>query len=468
MVSQKDAPIYEALHRQKNHISFHVPGHKGGRFFDRWGKTDFQEILSLDQTEIEGLDDLHHAESVIKEAEQLASAAFGAKETKFLVGGTTSGILALILAMNEGTIGVQRDSHRSLFNGLKLSRRKAVLLPPHIHKEYFLPTGVDMSELHRLLEKAEPKDEELIAFFLTTPNYFGFTTAIKELAARLHRRGIPLLVDEAHGAHYRFHPALPATALEQGADAVVQSTHKTLPAMTMASMIHWQGNLIDGRQVREWLAAIQSSSPSYPLMASLDLARRHVLIHGEEEFGRALEEAHHLKVKVSQLEWLKVLPNEDPLRLSLLLPVGWSHLMKEHLQSRGIYAEMETPYHLLFIFTPGNVHEDYEALWRALITFEHLSSSYQFPKEPPYPAEIWREAKVISYKDLPRKKRRIPLHEAIGLRSGEMVVPFPPGIPLLLEGEVVEGEAVDWITQWLHAGHKIYGIDGEGISIYDE
>lgn len=463
MFSQLDAPLYDALIKIKKHHSFHVPGHKMGLFFDPIGRTDYLDILGLDQTEIDGLDDLHHAESVIKEAERLAAEAFGAQRTKFLVGGTTAGILSLILAVQGGVVGVQRDSHRSLFNGLKLAKGKALLIPPQIHRDFLLPIGVDTDQVMRLIES-----DQINTLFLTSPNYYGFTTPLEKLAERAKGKGIPLFIDEAHGAHFRFHPDFPPTALSQGATAVVQSTHKTLPAMTMASMIHWQGDLVHWEDVLEWLRTLQSSSPSYPLMASLDLARRHMVLHGERELQYALELVRDLREELSKIEWLKMIPNDDPLRLLLMPPEGWIGPLKEYLISRGIYVEMSTPTHLVFVFTPGNRGEDYEALMQALTHFPLPPTRFSFPRESPYPEEVWNQMKWISYEDLPKRKRKIPLRESIGKKAGSFVIPFPPGIPLLLEGEVIDAVTVDWIIRWLQSGNGLYGIDEGKIIIFDE
>ncbi|MBE3554570.1 MAG: ornithine decarboxylase, partial [Thermicanus sp.] len=438
-------------------------GHKQGNFFDREGIKDFSGILYLDQTELTGLDDLHHAESVIKEAEELARDAFGAEGTKFLVGGTTAGILALLLGVKAETIGVQRDSHKSVFNGLKLARKKGLLLPPVIDDSSLLPKGVNIKLLLSRLA-----DHKMNALLLTSPNYFGYAIPLREIVCASHKEGIPLMVDEAHGAHFKFHSSFPPTALQQGADAVVQSIHKTLPAMTMASMIHWQGKRIDWKGVKEWLSAIQSSSPSYPLLASLDLARRHLALYGEEEFERAMKEMRSFRERLKGLPWLQAVENDDPLRLVLLLPEGWGQRLKEHLESLRIFLEMVTPYHLVFVFTPGNTAEDYEKLWSALTSFSLPSLKARFPTQIPYPMEIWGKEKVIAFDSLPMEKRKISLEEAAGKRAGEMIIPYPPGIPLLLEGETVEKEAIEWLFAWRREGNSVYGVYDDQIYIYDE
>ncbi|MEC0207287.1 aminotransferase class I/II-fold pyridoxal phosphate-dependent enzyme, partial [Paenibacillus lautus] len=274
------APLAEALmgYRERGASSFHVPGHKNGRAYAGEGNATemLREAMRIDVTEITGTDDLFHPEGVIQEAQELAADCFGAEESFFLVGGSTAGNLALILTVcrEPGDILlVQRNVHKSVLNGLMLAGAQAVFLQPEMDKQSGLAVAPSEATLTAALE-AYPEAKGAI---ITMPNYYGMGSDLRPLAKACHERGIPLLVDEAHGAHYGQHPQLPMNALSCGADGVVQSTHKMLAAMTMGAMLHVQGGLLDRSLLRQRLAMVQSSSPSYPLMASLDLARR--LLH---------------------------------------------------------------------------------------------------------------------------------------------------------------------------------------------
>ncbi|MCK9905412.1 aminotransferase class I/II-fold pyridoxal phosphate-dependent enzyme, partial [Frankia sp. Cpl3] len=274
---QRKAPLFEALerHAEKKPHPFHIPGHKMGNSFDRAGKDVYRNILPLDMTEISGLDDLHQPEDVIAEAQSLAAEAFWAEQTKFLIGGSTVGNMALIMTVCKpgDKILVQRNCHKSVYNGAILARANPVFIVPAVD----LATGVAAGFRREDVERALQAHPEAKAVFLTNPTYYGMGIDLAKMAAVIHRHDIPLLVDEAHGAHFGFHPALPGSAMQAGADAAVQSTHKMGTSLTMSSMLHIQGPRIDRDKLFRVLAMIQSSSPSYPLMASLDLARRYMV-----------------------------------------------------------------------------------------------------------------------------------------------------------------------------------------------
>jgi arginine decarboxylase len=279
------APLYERLieYAQSGNRSYHVPGHKNGAAYHlplssiqpttKPLSMDYmRELLRLDVTEIEGTDDLHHPEGVIQEGQELAARCFGAEETYWLVGGSTSGNLALLLSVCQqpgDLIIVQRNVHKSVIHGLMLAGAKAVFLTPEIDEL----SGLAVVPSTETVRQALQRYPQARAVLLTSPNYYGMGRDLSAIAHHCHEQGIPLLVDEAHGAHYGHHPRFPQSALASGADGVVQSTHKMLSAMTMGAMLHVQGELLDRELVRQRLAMIQSSSPSYPIMASLDLSR---------------------------------------------------------------------------------------------------------------------------------------------------------------------------------------------------
>lgn len=300
-----DAPLYAELLRYaaRKEASFHVPGHKDGNYYSNGAgemPKGFGEVLEIDATEIEGTDDLHDPEGVILEAQRKAAAFFGAEESFFLVGGSTVGNLALILTVcrEPGDILiVQRNVHKSVLNGLMLAGARAVFVAPDSDPG----TGLAVLPGESTLEQALARYPEARGVFVTRPNYYGMGRSIRETARICHEREVPLLVDEAHGAHYGLHPALPASALAEGADGVVQSTHKMLAAMTMGAMLHVQGGLLDRGLLRRRLAMVQSSSPSYPIMASLDLARSVTQSRGEAAFAPALQAAAQIRRELERL-----------------------------------------------------------------------------------------------------------------------------------------------------------------------
>ncbi|WP_036720636.1 aminotransferase class I/II-fold pyridoxal phosphate-dependent enzyme, partial [Paenibacillus sp. JCM 10914] len=274
------APIADALdrYRERKGTSFHVPGHKNGRIYESHSQVAgmLLDAMRVDVTEISEMDDLFQPEGIIQEAQELAADCFCADESFFLVGGSTAGNLALILtvcATPGDMLLVQRNVHKSILNGLKLAGARVVFLRPEFDQHSGLAIAPSLNTIRSALD-AYPEAKGLM---VTMPNYYGMGSDLRPIAEACHERGLPLLVDEAHGAHYGHHPELPRSALACGADGVVQSTHKMLAAMTMGAMLHVQGDRLDRGLLRQRLSMIQSSSPSYPLMASLDLARR--LLH---------------------------------------------------------------------------------------------------------------------------------------------------------------------------------------------
>ncbi|NMO98277.1 aminotransferase class I/II-fold pyridoxal phosphate-dependent enzyme, partial [Paenibacillus lemnae] len=300
--SKEKAPLWEALlkYRDERKRSFHVPGHKNGEAYSGDAAAQpFREMMALDVTEITGMDDLHHPEGVIQEAQQLAADCFGAEESFFLVGGSTSGNLAMILTVccQQGDLLLlQRNVHKSVLNGLMLSGAKAVFM----ESEQDSTSGLAVAPSPETVAVALAAHPEAKGVLVTMPNYYGMGSDLTGMAQICHAHGIPLLVDEAHGAHYGLHPDLPAHALSCGADIVVQSTHKMLAAMTMGAMLHVQGPRIDRALLRGRLAMVQSSSPSYPLMGSLDLARRLVHAPGASAFTAGFAAVNTFKRGLAQ------------------------------------------------------------------------------------------------------------------------------------------------------------------------
>lgn len=398
---REKAPLYDELlaYRQRGSVSFHVPGHKNGAAYAGCGGVGpLSEALTVDVTEISGTDDLHHPEGVIREAQELAAECFGAEESFFLVGGSTAGNLAMILTVCHqpgDLLLVQRNVHKSVLNGLMLAGARAVFMEPEIEPE----SGLAVSPSLNTLKEALHAYPEAKGALVTMPNYYGMGIHLKEAAEACHVQGIPLLVDEAHGAHYGLHPALPESALSCGADAVVQSTHKMLAAMTMGAMLHVQGPRLDRALLRQRLAMVQSSSPSYPVMASLDLARRLVHAQGPGAFTAGLAAVGAFKRGLAQLPRIGLLQppqpaspaagtgmaggqalppqgaaaagpytRQDPFKAVIYDRTGSlsGYALQRALEARGCVPEMSDARHVVLIFTLGSTEEDARHLLWAL------------------------------------------------------------------------------------------------------
>lgn len=470
---QKRAPLYERLeqHAMRRPHSFHVPGHKMGHSFDAGARDRYQGILELDMTEISGLDDLHQPQGVIAEAQALAAEAFGAEETRFLIGGSTVGNLALIMAVCRPgeKILVQRNCHKSVYHGIMLARAKPVFLVPAVDLATGTAAGVRREDVERAL-LAHPDAK---AVFLTNPTYYGMGIDLKKMADVVHRHGVPLLVDEAHGAHFGFHPAFPLSAMQSGADAAVQSTHKMVSALTMSSMLHVQGKRIDRERLFRHLAMLQSSSPSYPLMASLDLARRHLVTQAPQEWDQLLPLLDKLRERTARLSWMRwpvlsessVYATLDPLKLFLHLLTddldGFAvqQMMEEH----GIFPELADTSHVLLAASAGTSARDLDALARLLESIEPgvKSRKERIIQAGTVSSHYIRETVLPMHEvvDLPRET--LPLEQAMGRVVVEMVVPYPPGIPILVPGERIDEQSMSMLLELRASSTRFHGVQDE-------
>lgn len=464
MHSQQSAPLYESLltHVNRSKANFHVPGHKQGMAFDLEAKERFFPLLQIDLTEVGDLDDLHQAEGVIREAEELAAEAFAADRTFFLVGGTTSGNIAVILSLcgPGDMLLVQRSCHQSVFHGCLLAGAVPVFLQGDVDPDTFHELPISKEQLAEAIQRYP----EIKGVVITSPSYFGVVQPLSELAEVCHSFGIPLIVDEAHGAHFHFHPDLPPSAMECNADVSIQSTHKMLTSMTMSSMLHIKGKKVSGEKIARWLRVIQSSSPSYPLLASLDLARRYAVNQGRDRIDQVLGMIRELR------EWMQnhlanlyevTFPGaQDPFKLSLASKYRNSGFELLHwFEQQGIYAELADHQKVLFLFSIGTVENEIQWLKENLKKLDQLIPSLpQMPMVlPSFP--LSRLYKGISGDEWRRRKRVfLPITEACGKQSAEMVVPYPPGIPLLVPGEEIRQEVIEFLLLLKRMGGKVRGL----------
>lgn len=461
------APIYDALiaYARKVMGNFHVPGHKQGKAFDPIGMKHFANLLNLDMTEVANLDDLHDTDGVIAIAQQLAADAFGAEETIFLVGGTTAGNLASVLSLCRPgeEILVQRSSHQSVFHGCLLAGARPVYLGASIDPL----TGFEMSLTADQVVDALCKYPSVKGVFITSPSYYGVAQPIAEIASVCQRFAVPLIVDEAHGAHFVTDRSLPPTAMQSGADIAIQSTHKMLSAMTMSSMLHMQGSRIQKANLLHWLRVIESSSPSYPLMASLDLARRDLVLHGKARFASVSAHLSDLRTNLKQLENLIELAyqkQQDPFKMSLMASNGQisGYELAAYLQEQDLYTELADEHRVLLAFSFGTTAQECKKLWEALIDLDQSFPRKQDGQITKKTNHLWQSTvsrATYSYEQLRQASRhQVALHEAVGEVAAEMITPYPPGIPAILPGETISQAWVDRLRDWIRHGSKVRGV----------
>ncbi|SEQ99560.1 lysine decarboxylase [Virgibacillus subterraneus] len=467
-MKQKATPLFDALQQfsEMNPISFHVPGHKNGEIFPENVQTYFSSILKLDMTELSGLDDLHSPHGTIAEAQSLAAEYFGADATYFLVGGSTAGNLAMILATcstNEKVI-VQRNSHKSIFNGLELSGARPIFITPEFDNSVDRYTAPNIKTLKGALEQ----HPDAKAVVLTYPDYFGKTFPIKESIELAHEYNIPVLVDEAHGVHFSIDKAFPQSALDLGADVVIHSAHKMAPAMTMGSFLHFRSRLVSKDKITHYLQLIQSSSPSYPLMASLDIARSFLATMKAEDIDNIMESVAMVRDILEVPELWDILPANDPLKITLQLKDGVSAKgVASLLENQHVYPELVTHNQVLLI--------------HGLAPFEninHLKKAVKRIKEQlkicPNHATIEIDnlftdihELTVSYQTLQQRDTlKVPLNKSSGYVAAEAIIPYPPGIPLILKGERITDKHINIIRHLTEQGVEIQHRDKmNGISV---
>ena len=464
-----DTPLLNALKKaaQKSHAAFYAPGHKQGTgcdrtFIDLIGKT----ALTADLPELPELDNLFAPEGVIKEAQNLASQTFGAEKTWFLVNGSTCGIMAAILATcgTGDKIILPRNIHSSAIAGLILSGA----IPVFIQPEYDAGEGLAYNVTPQAVQQALKQHPDTKTVMMLHPTYQGVCSDLKAIADLTHQYDIPLLVDEAHGAHFAFHPDLPPSAMSVGADLTVQSTHKVLSAMTLASMLHIKGDCICSQRVSKALGLVQSTSPSYLLLASLDAARQQMASEGKKLMTKTIELATEARKGIATIPNISILePNIDSgchhtditrltINVSQLGITGFE--ADEILHELGVTCELPLLNHLTFIISLGNTSQDIQQLIRACQTLSNASANplRQLPS-PPVP----QSSNLPVFKS-PRDAyfavtETIPISEASDRLCGELICPYPPGIPLLMPGEIITTEAIEYLQQILAAGGTITG-----------
>lgn len=454
-------PLIEALTKFKeaNPISFHVPGHKGGILSGL--PTELRTALQYDFTELEGLDDLHEPSGVIEEAQQKLSSLYGSDRSFFLVNGSTVGNLAMVYAAcREGeTVIVQRNAHKSIFHAIELTGARPVFVSPVWDVSTKTAGTVTTAQVGKAL-KAYPEAKAVI---LTYPTYYGLTgTELEETIKICHTYGVPVLVDEAHGAHFVVGEPFPRSALEMGADVVVHSAHKTLPAMTMASFLHVRSDFIAVEKVARYLGMLQSSSPSYLLMASLDDARAYAESYNEEDKKLFAEQRVAFIKRLKFIQGLQMVETDDPLKLILRIE-GYSGFdIQKKLEAEGIYGEIADPYQVLFVLPLLKVGSIYpfdeicEKIKNAVACLDGLDRIISTVEAPPLGEGLSCLA-YTSEEVANMEEEWIPYVDSVGRVAADSIIPYPPGIPLLIAGEIVKDEHVQTLGKLLQMGAKFQG-----------
>ncbi|MGE5404726.1 MAG: aminotransferase class I/II-fold pyridoxal phosphate-dependent enzyme [Candidatus Saccharibacteria bacterium] len=474
-ITDLNAPLYKALisYRQENNALLHMPGHKGGRGLPL---PEYQAVGAIDHTEVPGLDDLHLPQGVIGEAQILAARAWGAGESLFLVNGATSGIQALLMGFDESDkILVPRNAHRSFLGGLILCGASPVYLDCVIDPDINAAVVVTPSEVMDKLVQ----HPDAAGLCLVSPTFYGTVNDVRSIADLALARDIPLIVDEAHGGHFAFHSNYPQPALDCGAAACVHGLHKTLPVLTQAGIMHLASGFKRGPRVKAAYDVLTTTSPSFPLMASIDVGRALMEKDGQSLLNSAKEIGKKCRASINKISGLRCRTQEftsyegiidyDPLKVLVeIVDLNLSgYRLAEDLRQRcAIQVEMAGDNYVLAMFSPFNDPKDWELLVSGLrqctAGVGRNSGSVNVSVMPPIPEQALTPRQAFM-----AGKISVNIEESAGYIAAEMVAGYPPGIPCLMPGEVITEQIRDYILELRAKKIPLHGLsDLEYLHIY--
>lgn len=481
MLDQSQTPILSALQAssRRPHAAFYAPGHKRGQGASHRLRELLGAALAADLPELPELDNLFSPEGVILEAQELAAEVFGAEQTYLLSNGSTCGIEAAILATcgpGEKII-VPRNAHRSVIAGLVLAGAMPIFVAPEYSSDLGLALGVKAEDVAAAL--AHHPDSR--AVLLVSPTYHGVCSDVGAIAALAHSHGIPLLIDEAHGPHFAFHPDLPTPALALGADLVVQSTHKVLGALSQAAMLHTRGHYIDRSRLQSALQLTQSTSPNALLLASLDAARHQMATEGQALLADTLALAQHMRTELAAIPGLRVIDKPavtafssvsdlDLTRLTVdVSGLGITGLEADEIlhAELGVTVELPELRHLTLIVSLGNTVADGQRCIAGLQSLskrcaeQHSTSAASAQAAIPDPTDTPFALPQVS----PREAffaatETVGAAAAAGRISADTISAYPPGIPAIVAGEVIGEGAIAHLTAIKQQGGYITGSGG--------
>lgn len=464
--------LYEKLkeYGDSDYYGFHMPGHKRNPNVTGAGLP-----YKIDITEIEGFDDLHHADGILVEAQERAARVYRSEETHFLVNGSTVGILSAISGTTQkgDTILVARNCHKSVYHAIYMNELKPVYLYPEFDSKQHLNTEISVQDVKDALEE----HPEIKAVMIVSPTYDGVVSDVKAIAEVVHEKGIPLIVDEAHGAHFGFHPYFPENAIGKGADIVIHSLHKTLPSLTQTAILHMNGNIVNRNKVRRYLDMLQSSSPSYVLMSSIDACIALLDREGEQLFEPYAQMLKAARNQLSQMKHLQLVETEhyDPSKIVISVKsaqIGSRELYWKLLNDYHLQMEMVAGTYVIAMTSVGDTQEGMTRLVNALLEIDRevedsaLESQVENVGRMIHPEVVYSSATMEHMLDeMPEEDKKslkmLTWEESIGHISTEYAYLYPPGCPLIVPGERISKEAVDMLMWYERQDFSVEGLKKE-------
>lgn len=480
---------------KENIVPMHMPGAKRnreliGRYID-----DVSSPYDIDITEIDGFDNMHNADGIIKMAFEKTAALYGADESLFLVNGSTAGNMAAICGVTDkgDSIIVARNCHISVYNAIILNELDANYVYPQYDDEYGYYKGISLREIKDTVEKNESMGKDIKAVVITSPTYEGNVSDIKNIAAYLHEHNIPLIVDEAHGAHFKFSCEFPQTAVEQGADIVINSVHKTLPSLTQTAVMHINYGYVNVSKVKRYWNIYQSTSPSYILMGSIDRCMSIIEKDGEYLFENYISKLKILRNKLGQLKNIKLIDSDD---ISKIV-IGCDNAKKLYdilLNEYGIQLEMSSLKYAIAMTSIFDSAEYYDRFYNALCEIDrrynanNINNSANNNQNYAERYNIFNNTSSIKKADIKvniadfKNEALMSIAKALnegdkngydkimmndsslyGRISAKMVYVYPPGIPILCPGEIISENVVNIISKAIDNGLEVVGLELDGL-----
>lgn len=471
---QRRAPIADALlaFRDARVVPFDVPGHKRGRGSAELSAFLGERCLSVDVNSMKPLDNLGHPVSVIREAEELAAAAFSAKQAFFMVNGTSSAVQAMIMSVcrRGDKLILPRNVHKSVINAMVLCGAVPIYVNPHIDASLGIPLGMSPDEI----KAAADRHPDAKAIFVNNPTYYGVCSDLSAIVSIARQRGMMTLVDEAHGAHFYFGRGLPKSAMAAGADMASVSMHKSGGSLTQSSFL-LTGNNVNYDYVRQIINLTQTTSASYLLLSSLDIARRKLALEGEEIFRVVLENARYARDEINSIGDYRAFGRElingdtvfdfDMTKLSVntfetgLAGIEVYDMLRDDYDIQIEFGDLSN---FLAYLSVGDRRRDLERLVSALSEIRRLnkkspSGMLRYEYTPPKVSLIPQEAFYAN-------KEQVPIERARGRICAEFVMCYPPGIPMLAPGEEITGELVEHIVYAKERGCFMTGTEDPEVS----
>lgn len=465
---QHRRPLFDVLkqHEKSERVSFHVPGHKNGINWDE-SLASFRSILPFDQTEVSGLDYLHEPIGAIKESQDLLGNLYGSKKSYYLINGSTVGNLAMIMgSTNKGDqVFVDRTCHQSVIHALELAELRPIFLTPELTELDATPLGITLERLKEAFEKY-PSVKALI---VTYPTYDGMVYPLKGLIDYARKRECLVLVDEAHGPHFTLGNPFPTSALDLGADVVVQSAHKMLPSFTQTAYLHIgnQASLALENKVDYYLHILQSSSPSYLLMLSLEYARYFLAFFNAKDLKTTLEYRDLWKNQFEHAG-LEILQSSDPLKMRVSWANHSGEVLAAQLERQGIFGE-KTDHSTVLLTFPLLKQETDVGKPFSIQLLQQEENEWIKNEKMAVSIAPYTELDLDYDSQKNRTIERIRLEEAAGKIAAQNITPYPPGIPFVLKGERLTIEQIRQLEYYLSQSMRVVGLGNKmDLAVFSE